>query len=88
MDATVLLTGATGYIGGRLLRQFEEGGRATEIRSTFREHPEVMSHVFDDVDLLDRVEIAVLRRPELHAAGHPEQGKGPESIGWTTAHPQ
>ncbi|MCM3881140.1 MAG: DUF2867 domain-containing protein [Vicinamibacterales bacterium] len=28
MDANVLLTGATGYIGGRLLRQFEEGGRA------------------------------------------------------------
>lgn len=27
MDATVLLTGATGYIGGRLLRRFEEGGR-------------------------------------------------------------
>jgi uncharacterized protein YbjT (DUF2867 family) len=28
MDAQVLLTGATGYIGGRLLRGFEEGGRA------------------------------------------------------------
>jgi uncharacterized protein YbjT (DUF2867 family) len=28
MDANVLLTGATGYIGGRLLRRFEEGGRA------------------------------------------------------------
>ena len=28
MDAHVLLTGATGYIGGRLLRRFEEGGRA------------------------------------------------------------
>ena len=28
MDATVLLTGATGYIGGRLLRRFEEDGRA------------------------------------------------------------
>lgn len=27
MDAHVLLTGATGYIGGRLLRKFEEGGR-------------------------------------------------------------
>src|SRR3954451_25065169 len=28
MDANVLLTGATGYIGGRLLRRFEERGRA------------------------------------------------------------
>jgi uncharacterized protein YbjT (DUF2867 family) len=28
MSATVLLTGATGYIGGRLLRRFEEDGRA------------------------------------------------------------
>jgi apolipoprotein D and lipocalin family protein len=27
MDAGVLLTGATGHISGRLLRQFEEGGR-------------------------------------------------------------
>jgi uncharacterized protein YbjT (DUF2867 family) len=28
MNTTVLLTGATGYIGGRLLRRLEEGGRA------------------------------------------------------------
>ena len=28
MAPTVLLTGATGYVGGRLLRRFEEGGRA------------------------------------------------------------
>src|SRR5688500_13861540 len=27
MDAPVLVTGATGYIGGRLLRHFEAGGR-------------------------------------------------------------
>jgi len=27
MDANVLRTGASGYAGGRLLRQFEEGGR-------------------------------------------------------------
>src|SRR6187549_3397594 len=27
MDGPVLLTGATGYIGGRLLRHFEEAGR-------------------------------------------------------------
>ena len=28
MNADILLTGATGYIGGRLLRHFEEAGRA------------------------------------------------------------
>jgi uncharacterized protein YbjT (DUF2867 family)/ligand-binding SRPBCC domain-containing protein len=28
MDATILVTGATGYIGGRLLRRFEQRGRA------------------------------------------------------------
>jgi len=28
MDARVLLTGATGYIGGRLLRRFEQRGRS------------------------------------------------------------
>ena len=28
MSASILLTGATGYIGGRLLRRLEEGGRA------------------------------------------------------------
>jgi uncharacterized protein YbjT (DUF2867 family) len=28
MDARILLTGATGYIGGRLLRSLEEGGHA------------------------------------------------------------
>jgi uncharacterized protein YbjT (DUF2867 family)/uncharacterized protein YndB with AHSA1/START domain len=37
MDAPVLLTGATGYIGGRLLRQFEEAGRP--VRCLAR-HPE------------------------------------------------
>jgi uncharacterized protein YbjT (DUF2867 family) len=35
MDARVLLTGATGYIGGRLLRRFEERGRA--VRCLVRE---------------------------------------------------
>src|SRR5688572_2097696 len=28
MSTDILLTGTTGYIGGRLLRRFEEGGRA------------------------------------------------------------
>ena len=28
VDASILLTGATGYIGGRLLRRLEEGGHA------------------------------------------------------------
>jgi nucleoside-diphosphate-sugar epimerase len=31
MDAPVLLTGATGYIGGRLLRHFEEAGRRVQL---------------------------------------------------------
>ncbi len=35
MKASILLTGATGYIGGRLLRRFEEGGRA--VRCLVRE---------------------------------------------------
>jgi uncharacterized protein YbjT (DUF2867 family)/ligand-binding SRPBCC domain-containing protein len=35
MSASILLTGATGYIGGRLLRRFEEGGRA--VRCLVRE---------------------------------------------------
>ena len=37
MDAPVLLTGATGYIGGRPLRHFEEAGRLRsfiELRNT------------------------------------------------------
>lgn len=37
MSAVILLTGATGYIGGRLLRRFEGGGRA--VRCLAR-HPE------------------------------------------------
>jgi uncharacterized protein YbjT (DUF2867 family) len=37
MRATVLLTGATGYIGGRLLRRFEEDGRA--VRCLVRQPP-------------------------------------------------
>ena len=37
MDASILLTGATGYIGGRLLRVLEEGGHA--VRCLAR-HPE------------------------------------------------
>ena len=43
MDARVLLTGASGYIGGRLLRRFEEGGRAVRClvrdRSRFGARP-------------------------------------------------
>jgi uncharacterized protein YbjT (DUF2867 family)/ligand-binding SRPBCC domain-containing protein len=35
MTSSILLTGATGYIGGRLLRRFEEGGRA--VRCLVRE---------------------------------------------------
>ena len=37
MDTPVLVTGATGYIGGRLLRHFEAAGRA--VRCLAR-HPE------------------------------------------------
>ncbi|MEO7192381.1 MAG: SDR family oxidoreductase [Vicinamibacterales bacterium] len=38
MSTTVFLTGATGYIGGRLLRRFEEGGRPVRclVRNTSR----------------------------------------------------
>ena len=36
MDAPVLLTGATGYIGGRLLRHFEEAGRPD---AAWKPHP-------------------------------------------------
>src|SRR5581483_3952869 len=35
MDVRVLLTGATGYIGGRLLRRFEQRGRS--VRCLVRE---------------------------------------------------
>ena len=38
--SAILLTGATGYIGGRLLRRLEEGGRA--VRCLAR-HPERLS---------------------------------------------
>jgi hypothetical protein len=35
MNAPVLPTGATGYIGGRLLRRFEDGGRWHYFRVCF-----------------------------------------------------
>src|SRR5215208_4311160 len=35
MSAGILLTGATGYVGGRLLRRLEEGGR--QVRCVVRD---------------------------------------------------
>ncbi|MEO8077873.1 MAG: SDR family oxidoreductase [Acidobacteriota bacterium] len=49
MDAQVLLTGATGYIGGRLLRRFEEGGRA--VRCLVRQ-PGRLRTVSPDTDVV------------------------------------
>src|SRR5687768_9923206 len=40
MNGTILVTGATGYIGGRLLERFEQSGRA--VRCLAR-HPERLS---------------------------------------------
>ena len=34
MNDTALLTGVTGYIGGRLLRHFEEAGRLCAVLNT------------------------------------------------------
>jgi len=34
--SAILLTGATGYIGGRLLRRLEEGGRGLMFRGMLR----------------------------------------------------
>ena len=36
MDVSILLTGATGYIGGRLLRSLEEGGHAVRCLARHR----------------------------------------------------
>ena len=61
MDARVLLTGATGYIGGRLLRRFEERGRA--VRCLVREPSRLReTAVTTDVVMGDCLDAASLDR--------------------------
>lgn len=50
MSASILLTGATGYIGGRLLRRLEEGGRA--VRCLAR-HPERLSPNASNTEIVE-----------------------------------
>ena len=59
MDAPVLLTGATGYIGGRLLRRFEDGGRAVRclLRQPGRLHPTVPTTEIAPGDCLDEASL-------------------------------
>jgi uncharacterized protein YbjT (DUF2867 family) len=66
MDARVLLTGATGYIGGRLLRHFEEAGRPVRclarnperVRAT-RSTTEIVQGDCLDQESLDRALVGV-----------------------------
>src|SRR4051812_2669471 len=60
MAATVLLTGATGYIGGRLLRRLEEGGRTVRCLSRHPERVVVASRTTEVVcgDCLDEASLA------------------------------
>ena len=59
MDAPVLLTGATGYIGGRLLRRFEDGGRAVRclVRQPHRLHTTVPTTEIEQGDCLDEASL-------------------------------
>src|SRR3954467_13996692 len=61
MEARVLLTGATGYIGGRLLRRFEQRGRSVRclVRTPARLGPtrsttEIVQGDCLDASILDR----------------------------------
>ena len=59
MDAPVLLTGATGYIGGRLLRRFEDGGRAVRclLRQPGRLHTTAPTTEIAHGDCLDEASL-------------------------------
>ena len=59
MDAPVLLTGATGYIGGRLLRRFEDGGRAVRclVRQPGRLHTTAPTTEIVQGDCLDEASL-------------------------------
>jgi lipocalin/uncharacterized protein YbjT (DUF2867 family)/ligand-binding SRPBCC domain-containing protein len=59
MDAPVLLTGATGYIGGRLLRRFEDGGRAVRclVRQPGRLHTTAPTSEIAHGDCLDEASL-------------------------------
>ncbi|HZJ32698.1 MAG TPA: SDR family oxidoreductase [Vicinamibacterales bacterium] len=59
MDAPVLLTGATGYIGGRLLRRFEEERRPVRcmVRQAGRLHPTAPTTEIAQGDCLDEASL-------------------------------
>lgn len=59
MDAPVLLTGATGYIGGRLLRRLEDGGRAVRclVRQPGRLHATAATTEIVQGDCLDQASL-------------------------------
>ncbi|HVB38273.1 MAG TPA: NAD(P)H-binding protein, partial [Vicinamibacterales bacterium] len=59
MDAPVLLTGATGYIGGRLLRRFEDSGRAVRclVRQAGRLHAAAPTTDIVQGDCLDEASL-------------------------------
>ena len=59
MDAPVLLTGTTGYIGGRLLRRFEDGGRAVRclVRQPGRLHTTAPTTEIAQGDCLDEASL-------------------------------
>lgn len=59
MDGPVLVTGATGYIGGRLLRRFEDGGRAVRclVRQRSRLHATASTTDITEGDCLDEASL-------------------------------
>jgi uncharacterized protein YbjT (DUF2867 family) len=74
---TILLTGATGYIGGRLLRRLQETDR--QVRCLTR-RPEVLAGRIAPAtrvvvgDLLDRDSLEIARRSRRDASRASENG--------------